>query len=98
MICIKSTEIDGTIIKKSEFSLASRAAPFSCIGAGRWRLVGEPVGRKIEICSVIQLSGKCDAALLALASPSLCRFGDPALSGAARKGLAGLSTDVGAIG
>jgi len=56
------------------------------------------VGRKIEICSFMQLSGRRDAVLRALASQPLCRFGDPALSDAVRKGLVGLSTDAATIG
>jgi hypothetical protein len=55
------------------------------------------VGRKINIQPVMQLFGRRDAALRALASPPLCRSGDPALSEPVRKGLAGLSTDAGAI-
>jgi hypothetical protein len=57
-----------------------------------------PVGRKIEICSVMQPSGKRDAAHPALASPPQCRSGNPASSEPVRKGLAGLSSDAGAIG
>src|SRR4029077_15824311 len=45
------------------------------------------VGRKFEICSVMQPSGKRDAAHPALASPPLCRSGDPALPGRVSKGL-----------
>src|SRR6266404_8595415 len=56
-----------------------------------------PVGRKIEIGSVMQLSDKRDVALPALASPPLRRSGDPALSEPPRKGLAGLLSDAGAI-
>jgi hypothetical protein len=57
------------------------------------------VGRKIEICSFMQLSGRRDAVLRALASLPLCRsFGDPALSEPVRKGLVGRSTDAAAIG
>jgi hypothetical protein len=55
------------------------------------------VGRKIKIRSVMQLSGRRDAALRTLASLTLCRSGDPALSEPVRKGPAGLSTDAGAI-
>ncbi len=57
-----------------------------------------PVGRKIEIGSVMQLSGKRDAALPALASPRQCHSNGPALLGRERKGLAGLLSDAGAIG
>jgi hypothetical protein len=56
------------------------------------------VGRKIEIGSVMQLSGKRDAALPAPASPRQCRSDGPALLGRERKGLAGLLSDAGAIG
>jgi putative NADH-flavin reductase len=49
------------------------------------------VGRKIEIGSVMQLSGKRDAALPAPASPRQCRSDGPALLGREHKGLAGLS-------
>ena len=56
------------------------------------------VGRKFEIGSVMQLSGKRDAALPALASPRQCRSDGPALLGPERKGLAGLLSDAGAIG
>jgi hypothetical protein len=56
------------------------------------------VGRKIEIGSVMQLSGKRDAALPALASPPPCRSGNPALSEPVRKGLASLSSDTSVIG
>jgi hypothetical protein len=57
-----------------------------------------PVGRKIEIGSVMQLCDKRDAALPALASRPQCRSGDPVLSEPMRKGLADLSSDAGAIG
>jgi len=56
------------------------------------------VGRKIEFDSVMQLSGKRDAALPAPASPRQCRSDGPALLGRERKGLAGLLSDAGAIG
>ncbi len=59
---------------------------------------GALVGRKIEIGSVMRLSGKRDAALPALASPPQCRSGNPALSEPVRKGLAGLSSDTSVIG
>jgi hypothetical protein len=56
------------------------------------------VGRRIAVCSVKQLSARRDAALPTLASPTPCRSGNPTLSEPARKGLAGLSSDAGAIG
>ncbi|HXJ38221.1 MAG TPA: hypothetical protein VNH18_03020, partial [Bryobacteraceae bacterium] len=49
-----------------------------------------PVGRKIEIGSVMQLSGKRDAALPAPVSPQQCHSDSPALVEPERKGLAGL--------
>lgn len=57
-----------------------------------------PVGHKIEVCSFMQLFGRRDAVLRALASLSLCRSGNLALSEAVRKGRVGLPTDAAAIG